>query len=104
MPSFCADHHLQGNGPFEVAPGKRVQDELRGMLKEQQEQVNQLSQNLLRWQNPPRRPQFDRNAPLLFRRCQQPGHFDRNCNQQRVRQASQPCALLSGPSSQPPEN
>ena len=53
--------------------------EVMGMLKRQQEQLNQLTQTVasLRGTQPPSRP--PRGAPLTCWRCQQPGHLAREC-------------------------
>ncbi|XP_062416593.1 uncharacterized protein LOC134121324 [Pungitius pungitius] len=53
--------------------------EMREMLKLQQEQLNQLTQSiaLLQSSQPRNRPPY--KGPVICRRCQQPGHFAREC-------------------------
>lgn len=58
--------------------------ELRAMLKEQQGQIQELTQAVRACQNPPRQPFAQRN-PIICNRCQQPGHFSRDCDGERVR-------------------
>lgn len=56
--------------------------ELKEMLKRQQEQLNLLTHTvtLLQGSRPPRQV----SSPPICRRCQQPGHFARDCEGQRV--------------------
>ena len=59
--------------------------ELKGLLKRQQEQLNQLTPTVAYMQTsmPPARPQ--RNGPVICLRCRQPGHFARDCEGERAR-------------------
>lgn len=67
-------------------------DELRDMLKQQQEQLSQLTQGFARLQGSRLRNPSPRRGPVICRRCQQVGHFARDCEGERV----PPCP---GPSS-----
>ena len=80
--------------------------ELKHMLQKQQEQLNQLTEGLLALQavsrphtKPPPRP--PRPNTVICRRCQRPGHYANECNNERVDsrfqrpQPSHPIAAIS---------
>lgn len=93
VPSVCAVPCSQTRRGNEGSP-YRFQDslsEIKELLMKQQEQITLLSQNVLQLQNS--RPSFNRNSPVICRRCQQPGHVARNCRQLKSR--------TPGPSSPP---
>ncbi len=54
--------------------------ELRGMLKVQQNQLNQLTQSFAQFQGERLRSHSPRYGPVICRRYHQPGHFARKCN------------------------
>ncbi|XP_039525224.1 uncharacterized protein LOC120477621 [Pimephales promelas] len=70
------------------SPQRSEMGELREMLKLQQQQLTQLTQNLARLQDPFQRSRSQtrpfRNSSVICRRCQKPGHFARECDGERV--------------------
>ncbi len=70
------------------SPQRSEVGELREMLKLQQQQLTQLTQNVARLQDPFQRSRSQsrpfRNGSVICRRCQKPGHFARECNGERV--------------------
>ena len=84
-------YQVQGNTLGGSSPSHDSEmAELREMMRQQQEQLNQLSQTVLALQNPRRQPPPHRNGPVICRRCERPGHFARNCHNDRaVPQATQ---------------
>ncbi|XP_023201868.1 uncharacterized protein LOC111610943 [Xiphophorus maculatus] len=94
---------VRGGAPSIVGPTQREVNELKELLKQQQEQLNQLTQSISLLQTAQGRSRSPRRGPIICRRCQQPGHIARECGGPRVafRQQS-----LSGSrqGSQLPEN
>lgn len=84
VPSICATHTSRLSDKTNSLPPQIEMAEIKEMLKTQQEQINQLSAHLLQLQNSPRWSQPLHNGPLICKRCQQPGHFARNCDNERV--------------------
>lgn len=76
--------HISRVSDQDIVPSQSEMAEIKEMLKKQQEQMNQLSTHLLQLQNSPRWSQPPNNGPVISRRCQQPGHFARNCENERV--------------------
>lgn len=86
VPSICATHTSRVPVGTNSMPFQTEMAEVKEMLKKQQEQLNQLSERLLQLQNPPRWSQPPRQGPIICRRCQQPGHIARDCENERVPQ------------------
>lgn len=75
---------VQGKSQTDVSSPRSELDELRDMLKQQQEQLSQLTQGLARLQGTRLRNPSPRRGPVICRRCQQIGHFARDCEGERV--------------------
>lgn len=75
---------VQGDTGINSERGGRSSElgELREMLHQQQKQIDQLTQILARSQSPQFRGRSPRFASAICRRCQQPGHFARECTRQ----------------------
>lgn len=78
--------------------------ELKEMLKRQQEQLDQLTHNVTLLQNAPRKFQSStavNRGVVICRKCQQPGHYARECSSQSVSSrinSSPPCPPQPVPS------
>ena len=57
--------------------------DLMDLLKSQQEQLNQLTRTVASLQTPRPQGRMPPNS-VICRRCQQPGHFARECDGERV--------------------
>ncbi|XP_048842280.1 uncharacterized protein LOC125715081 [Brienomyrus brachyistius] len=60
-------------------------EEVRALLTCQQKQLSQLTQSVARLQNSSQRDRAPQKDPVICRRCQQPGHFARECGGLRIR-------------------
>lgn len=80
-------HQVVGNPP-------QVSElsEMREMLKLQQEQLNQLTRSISLLQGSHQHSRPPPRGPVICRRCQQPGHFARECD--GVRAAPRPHSPL----------
>lgn len=80
--------HAASPGPVQPeAPAMSQSNELSEMmklLKQQQEQLSRLSQTVDTLQNPPMPSRPQRRGSLVCHRCQQHGHFARDCDGPRV--------------------
>lgn len=86
LPSVCGiQYGVQGSPPV-LARSPQVSElsEVREMLKLQQEQLNQLAQSISRLQSSHQPTRSSHRGPLICQRCQQPGHFARECDGVRV--------------------
>ena len=82
VPSFSSVH-FTNRAPTITASSEFK--ELRQMLEKQQEQLNQLTQGLLALQTTSRSVNRNtRASPVICLRCQKPGHFARECDNERV--------------------
>lgn len=68
----------------ESSPQQSELGELRDLLKQQQRQLDQLTQSFARFQTPYVRGRSPRSGPVICRRCQRPGHFARDCDGERL--------------------
>ncbi|XP_041863601.1 uncharacterized protein LOC121653904 [Melanotaenia boesemani] len=83
VPSFSAVHYTSDRTPSKM-PNREI-TELRQLLEKQQEQLNKLTQGLLALQGAPRPPSRPTRPGLVIcRRCQKPGHYARDCDNERV--------------------
>lgn len=93
VPSATSFQFAMAGGPHS---GSGNQDsraelaELKDMLKQQQEQLNQLSGSLIALQNVPRQSFHQKKQPIICRRCRKPRHFARECDGERVYAPPQP--------------
>lgn len=86
--------------PMAVPQGPSLID-LMDLLKSQQEQLNTLTRTVASLQAPRPQGRMSRNSSVICRRCQQPEHFARECEGERV--ISRACAhSVSGLTSNPP--
>lgn len=58
--------------------------ELKEMLKQQQAQINQLTQELKSTRTSVKPRTFQKRGQVICRRCQKPGHFAKDCDNERV--------------------
>lgn len=76
-------HQNLGGGSSSGGSAVSEMSELRDMLRKQQQQLNQLTQSMAQLQNPQSHLRPSR-ANLICRRCQKPGHFARDCGEERM--------------------
>lgn len=70
---------MLGNGALGAELG-----DLKAILQQQQDQLNQLTQSIALLQNNQMQGKPPRDGPVICRRCQRPGHFARECYSARV--------------------
>lgn len=83
--AYGLQYGVRGGIPVETAGSSQQLElgELREMLRQQQQQLNQLSQTFARFQTSHVRSRSPCSGPIICRRCQQPGHFARECDGER---------------------
>lgn len=84
VPSLGFQYTVQGYP--QASPrgqGSELRD-MREMLLRQQEQLDQLTHSIAWLRNPHQNSRPYRNAPVVCRQCQQPGHYARECDGVRV--------------------
>lgn len=83
VPSFSALHY-SGARPSSVTANTELV-ELRHLLEKQQEQLNKLTEGILALQAVPRpTARYPRSKVVVCLRCQKPGHYARECDNERV--------------------
>lgn len=92
VPSMLGLQYVVRSGPQVVASPPHVSElsEMREMLKLQQEQLNLLTQSISRLQSSQQRSHSSNRDSVICRRCQQPGHFTRECDGVRAATRTQP--------------
>lgn len=92
VPSVYGIQYGVHSGPSGIAQSTHLSEmsEMKELLKRQQEQLNQLTQSIARLQGPHRMPRSGRGDSIICRRCQQPGHFARECDGERVPRSRPP--------------
>lgn len=108
VPSIATQYRVQGHGLPSGSHNSAEMNELKEMLRTQQEQLNRLTQGLQQLQSWQAFNQPRRSGPIICRRCNQPGHIARNCvlDMRRPMEQRMPPVVRGNPSgpSGPAEN
>ena len=87
--------------PSVASPPKASElQEVKQMLKLQQEQLNCLTETLARLQINPQRNHSSYRGPVIYQRCQLPGHFARECRGERAPPPPPPTVSRRDPAQQ----
>lgn len=82
VPSFSALHYSRPQPPSVVGTSEMA--ELRQLLEKQQVQIDKLTQGMLALQTAPRpAAKYIRPKVIVCLRCQKPGHYARECDNER---------------------
>ena len=84
IPALCATQNSRAQTHYTSPPMTSQLEKLTAMLEKQQQQIDQLSQSMQQLQAPPRHSRFTRPTSITCRRCQQPGHYAKDCDNERV--------------------
>lgn len=84
--TVCGVQYGVSGGPQAAgqSPIGSEMNEMRDMLRRQQEQLNQMMASIAQLQNSSQYRRSPRSGPLICRRCNQPGHFASECDGIRV--------------------
>lgn len=88
VPSLSFQYAVQGYPPASISSESGLR-EVRQLLAQQQEQLDQLTQSIASLRNACPPSLLPRNGPLICRRCQQSGHYAWECDGVRVPPRSQ---------------
>lgn len=84
VPSLGFQYAVHGTSQISSRDQGSELRSLRDMLAQQQEQLNQLTQSIASLSQTHQQSRPPRNVPIVCRRCQQPGHYARECDGVRV--------------------
>lgn len=79
---YSMQHTGQSRAPTDHVGSELA--ELKEMLKQQQAQIDQLTQELKSSRTSVKPRTFQKRGQFICRRCQKPGHFAKDCDNERV--------------------
>lgn len=83
--TFGIQYAMRSGHQVETTPTRSEVSEMKEMLKKQQEQLDLLTRSIAHLQSSvPQRSRSPRRGPIICQRCQQPGHYARDCDGPRV--------------------
>lgn len=97
VPSLCAAQYSRPPRSHDASPSDHsgvAFAELKGMLLKQQEQINHLTQSIASLTASQRPIRSGLSRAVICRRCQQAGHYARECDNERV-EAPPPRTLVA---------